>query len=107
MDFNKLTLEELSDKVRNGDDFMLVIEETENKSAEVLPNPERTIKTLISKINTFEPCSQDIYYFLNDDKLNAKIAIGLVTEDRTNLMYWSNKKPKFSFYLEEALEIFA
>jgi len=107
MEFPKLNLEELVEKVEKKDNFIIVIEETPGKSVGVVQNPEKTIKTLIAKINTFDPCSQDIYYFLNDDKLNTKIALGMVTEDNTNLMYWEEGKPKFSFYLNDAIEIFA
>ena len=105
MNFEKLNLQELQSKI-DKEDFVLVIEETKNSATKITDKPEEVIKTLIEKINTFEPCSQIIYYYLNENKEEAKIKLGLVTKDETNLMYWENKKPKFSFYLEEALQIF-
>jgi hypothetical protein len=106
MAFPEIDVNELYDKIEANEDFVLVIEETRGSASEVSKTPEATIKALVKKINSFEPCSQTIYYFLNENKEEAKILLGLVTEDRTNLMYWEQSKPKFSFYFEDALEIF-
>lgn len=106
MAFSELTLDELVDRVAKKEDFTLIIEETRNSILDLNPKPEAIIRALVKKINTFDPCSQDIVYFLNDNKPLSKIELGLITEDKPNLMYWEKGKPKFSFYVEDAIEIF-
>ncbi len=106
MAFTEISLDELVNKIERKIDFILIVEETRDSILEITKTPDITVNYLLRKLSSIQPCSGDIVYFLNEDKITSKIALGLVTEDKPNLMYWKDGKPKFSFFLEDIIKKF-
>ncbi|QSZ42199.1 TIR domain-containing protein [Sulfurimonas aquatica] len=104
--FDEITLDELTDRVSKKMNFTVIIEETRGSVFDIVEDPKLIIGHLVKRISTFDLVEGDIVSFINTNKLSAKIELGLVTKDKPQIMYWEDGKPKFSFYVDDALEIF-